>query len=189
MRCGSPSLWIGLCLLSRIAFADVHGQAMVRNKPASDVVIWLEAHDAPRKSRKKTAVLDQRNMTFVPHVLAVEVGTVVEFPNHDRVFHNVFSIHDGKKFDLGLYPVGASRKVKFDRAGLSRIYCNIHPNMGAYVMSVDSPYFAVSDKKGNFTLKDAPAGSYVYHVWRPGGEVTAGKASLRADEPFVVQVP
>ena len=92
-----------------------------------------------------------------PHVLAVRVGTVVEFPNNDRVFHNVFSFHDGKQFDLGLYPVGTMRRVTFDHPGLSRIFCNIHPNMGAHVMVVDTPYFTVSDDDGRFTIAGDPA--------------------------------
>ncbi len=103
---------------------------------------------APRRGTPREVVLDQRNLSFTPHVLAVQVGTTVKFPNDDRVFHNVFSFHDGHKFDLGLYPVGAVKQVPFDRPGLSRIFCNIHPKMAAYVMVVDTPYFAVSDQAG-----------------------------------------
>ena len=98
----------------------------------------------------------------------------MEFPNDDRVFHNVFSFHDGKRFDLGLYPVGAVKHVPFDQPGLSRIFCNIHPQMAAYVMVVDTPYFAVSDRDGPFRDSGVPAGSYTYHAWRPGGQILNG---------------
>ena len=108
---------------------------------------------------RRQIVLDQRNLQFSPHVLAVSVGTQVEMPNSDRVFHNVFSFHDGKRFDLGLYPVGTAKVVTFDRPGLSRIFCNIHPTMAAYVLAVDSAYLAVSDARGQFAMAPVPQGS------------------------------
>jgi plastocyanin len=186
MRTRLLSLIFILAVQTGIASADLRGKAMFHGKPIENAVIWLDAPNAPRKPQTEKIVLDQRDMHFMPHVLAVQVGSVVDFPNHDRVFHNVFSLRDGKKFDLGLYPVGASKKIKFDRAGLSRIFCNIHPNMAAYVMTVDSPYFAVSDKKGEFTIKGAPAGSYAYHAWRPGGPEIKEKANLSEGETFEV---
>ena len=128
-------------------------------------------------------MLDQRNLTFSPHVLAVRVGTTVEFPNRDRVFHNVFSFHDGKRFDLGMYPVGTVRHVTFGKPGLSRIFCNIHPNMAAYVMAVDSGYFAVSDASGRFVIAAVPPGTYTYHAWRPGGATLTGSAIVDGDTP------
>jgi plastocyanin len=149
----------------------LHGIARGANAPARDVVVWLEAPNAPRPNPRPDAprvVLDQRNLSFSPHVLVVRVGTTVDFPNNDRVFHNVFSFRDGKRFDLGMYPVGAMRRVLFDQTGLSRIFCNIHPNMAAYVMTVDSPYFARSDESGAFTIAAVPAGTHTYHAWRPG---------------------
>jgi hypothetical protein len=111
-------------------------------------------------------------------VLAVRVGTRVKFPNDDRVFHNVFSFHDGKTFDLGLYPVGAVEYVLFDRPGLSRIFCNIHPQMAAYIVAVNTPYFGLSDHAGRFAIPDVPAGSYAYHAWRPGGDLLNGQVDV-----------
>src|SRR5436305_635351 len=125
---------------------DLHGTARAGTRAAPNAVVWLNAPNAPRSSDRSRIVLDQRNLDFSPHVLAVRVGTTVEFPNNDRVFHNVFSFRDGKIFDLGMYPVGALKRVTFDRPGLSRIFCNIHPGMAASVMSVDSPYLAVGDE-------------------------------------------
>ncbi|MBI3910483.1 MAG: methylamine utilization protein [Armatimonadetes bacterium] len=169
--------------------SDVHGQALVGDKPTPDAVIWLDAPTAPKVAPRQRVVLDQRNLTFYPHVLAVSVGTTVDFPNSDRVFHNVFSFHDGRRFDLGLYPVGTSRKVKFDRPGLSKIFCNIHPNMAAYVMVVDTPYFAVSGRKGDFTLPSVPAGTYTYHAWRPGGATLSGSIVIQPGVPVEVRWP
>src|SRR5438132_5098067 len=141
--------WRGLPLLSVIwsvmvavsvmpavsaqAPADLHGTAMSGDRPVPDTVIWLDAPGAAHTASPPRAVLDQRNLSFSPKVLVVRAGTSVEFPNNDRVFHNVFSFRDGRRFDLGLYPVGSMKRVQFDRAGLSRIFCNIHPNMAAYV--------------------------------------------------------
>ena len=90
------------------------------------------------------------------------------------VFHNVFSFRDGKRFDLGMYPVGTMRRVTFDQPGVSRLFCNIHPNMAAYVVVVDTPYFAVADKSGAFTIPGVPPGSYSFGAWRPGGSPVSG---------------
>jgi len=157
---------------------DLRGTVRVAVHPEPDAVVWLEAPNGPPSPSGKPIVLDQRNFTFFPHVLAVRVGTTVDLPNNDRVFHNVFSFHDGKRFDLGLYPVGTSRQVRFDKPGVSRVFCNIHPNMAAYVKVVDSPYFAVSDRDGRFTISSVPQGTYTYHAWRPGREELTGSSAL-----------
>ena len=101
-------------------------------------------------------------------------------PNSDRVFHNVFSFHDGKRFDLGLYPVGTAKVVTFDKPGLSRIFCNIHPTMAAYLLVVDSGLLAVSDANGQFAIARVPQGSYTYRAWRPGDQTTTGTVAVRA---------
>jgi len=111
----------------------------------------------------------------------------VDFPNHDRVFHNVFSFRDGKRFDLGLYPVGAVKTIPFDQTGLSRVFCNIHPGMAAYIMVVDTPAFVVSDRSGKFVLTDVPAGTFTYHAWRPGGEILNGSIWVYAGAVLDVQ--
>ena len=162
---------------------DVQGLARVGGKPAANVVVWLEAPNAPRPPGAPKIVLDQRNLNFSPRVLAVRVGATVEFPNNDRVFHNVFSFIDGKRFDLGMYPVGTMRPVTFDRPGLSRIFCNIHPNMAAYVMAIDSPHFAVSDGSGAFRLPSVPVRRYRYHAWRPGTQELSGDWDAGATDP------
>ena len=157
--------------------SELDGTVQVAGKPLQHAVVWLEASDASPLPAQKV-VLDQRNLAFFPHVLAVRVGTTVEFPNNDRVFHNVFSFRDGKKFDLGMYPKGSAKRIAFDKPGLARLFCNIHPNMAAYVMAVDSPYFGVSNENGTFTIAGVPPGTYTYHAWRPGGQPLTGSITV-----------
>ncbi|HET6177062.1 MAG TPA: carboxypeptidase regulatory-like domain-containing protein [Candidatus Sulfotelmatobacter sp.] len=132
----------------------------------SDVVIWL----APRGSSATvspgpTPRLTQKNKQFLPHVLAITVGTQVEFPNQDPFFHDVFSIYRGKPFDLGLYESGATRKVRFSQPGVSFIFCNIHPEMSAAVVALTTPYFTVSAPDGNFQINHVPVGPYKLEIW------------------------
>jgi len=138
---------------------------------ASEIVVWLKPLEPPAKnqaadsSTQKKFQLVQHNKTFQPHVLVVPVGSVVDFPNHDPFFHNVFSLFDGKRFDLGLYEAGATNWVRFDRLGVSFLFCNIHPEMSAVVVAVDTPYYGLSDRKGNLTVQNVPDGKYELHVW------------------------
>jgi plastocyanin len=166
------------------------GVVSVGGRPRKDVVVWLPAVEGPgAPGRAARVVLDQRNLEFVPHVLAVPVGASVEMPNSDRVFHNVFSFRDGKRFDLGLYPAGTTRVVTFDRPGLSRIFCNIHPNMAAYVLAVDSERVAVTDADGRFSIPGVAPGGYLFHAWRPGGETISGSLTLDASRPVEIALP
>lgn len=165
---------------------DLHGIARAGGRATPNAVVWLEAPGLPGETAAGKVVLDQRNLSFSPHVLAVRVGTTVAFPNSDRVFHNVFSFRDGKRFDLGMYPVGALRHVTFDKPGLSRIFCNIHPNMAAYVVAVDTPYFAVSDGAGSFTIASVAPRSYTYHAWRAGAAELTGAWSAAGDRTLAV---
>jgi plastocyanin len=151
-------------------------------------VVWLDVPSGPAGGTAPEPVLDQRNLQFFPQVLVVRVGTTVKFPNTDRVFHNVFSFKDGKQFDLGVYPVGAVKHVRFDRPGVSRLFCNIHPKMAAYVVAVDSPYFAMSDERGAFSI-EAPAGTYTYHAWRAGGPVLNGSVTVGGATALDIQWP
>ncbi|MGA2810666.1 MAG: hypothetical protein ABSG16_04655 [Candidatus Acidiferrum sp.] len=137
-----------------------------------EVVIWLKPLEHPatrdagvRAAPAKRPVLVQKDKSFEPHLLVVEVGTSVDFPNRDPFFHNVFSLFDGKRFDLGLYEAGATNTVRFDRLGVSFLFCNIHPQMSAVVVAVDTPYFGKSDRAGHITITDVPEGRYELHVW------------------------
>jgi plastocyanin len=141
------------------------------DRPASSAssVVWLTPVVQPGgdavAAQPVHAVLRQKNKSFEPHLLVVTKGSSVDFPNLDPWFHNVFSLFNGKRFDLGLYEAGTSRTVHFDREGVSYIFCNIHPEMSAVVVVVSSPYFAVIGKGGEFSIPDTPPGKYMLHVW------------------------
>jgi hypothetical protein len=98
-------------------------------------------------------------------VLVVTVGSVVAFPNHDPFFHNVFSLFEGKRFDLGLYEAGSTRDVHFDKPGISYIFCNIHPEMSAVVIALDTPFYGISDSRGQVVIANVPSGKYTLRVW------------------------
>ncbi len=138
---------------------------------ASDVVVWLKPLDpavlttvrsTPAGPRPEVI---QKNKSFHPHLTVVHVGSVVDFPNRDPFFHNVFSLFDGKRFDLGLYEAGATNSVRFDHEGVSYLFCNIHPEMSAVVVAVDTPFYGVSDRAGNIAIPNLPDGKYELHVW------------------------
>jgi len=137
---------------------------------ASNVVVWLMPSSdpgsfAPAAPPVRYPQLVQRNKSFEPHVLVVQVGTTVQFPNKDPFFHNVFSLFDGKRFDLGLYEGGSTNSARFEREGISFLFCNIHPEMSAVVVAVPTPHFAVSDRSGRFTIPNVPEGRYLIRVW------------------------
>jgi plastocyanin len=170
------------------AIVPLHGVARVDGRPHANAVVWLQDGPAGGNSEARQPVMDQRTLQFYPQVLAVRVGTTVRFPNSDRVFHNVFSFRDGKRFDLGLYPIGAVKFVRFDQPGVSRLFCNIHPKMAAYIVAVDSPYFATTDAQGTFDI-DVPPGTYTYHAWRAGGDIITGKVTVTGDGPLGIDWP
>jgi len=144
-----------------------HDPNVRKHRDYSGVVVWLEslstAPTVPVASRH--AEMIQKNKTFSPHVLAITVGTRVDFPNYDPIFHNAFSNYDGQIFDIGLYPPGTSRSIAFRREGVVRVFCNIHPTMSAVIVVLRTPYFAVSDKMGTFEIADVPPGSYRVRVF------------------------
>jgi plastocyanin len=143
-------------------------------------VVYLES--APRGAFEDRepgrAILDQRNETFVPHVLAVTVGTVVDFPNSDKTFHNVFSLSRAKRFDLGRYAAGRSKSVRFDRPGLVRVFCDIHSHMNAFVLVLSHPFFDVTDGDGRFRIDNVPAGTYTVVGWYEGEPRTSRSVTV-----------
>jgi plastocyanin len=136
---------------------------------SSNVAAWLIPLDASAPSaaasNKAEALIIQKNKTFEPHVTVVQVGSSIAFPNEDPFFHNVFSLYNGKRFDLGLYEAGTTRTLRFDKLGVSYLFCNIHENMSAVVIAVDTPYYGVSDQSGAIKITDVPDGRYGFHVF------------------------
>jgi plastocyanin len=144
-------------------------------------VVYLET--APRGAFEQAepgrATMDQRNETFVPHVLAVNSGTVVDFPNSDRVYHNVFSLSKTRTFDLGRYAAGRSKPVRFDRSGIVRVFCEIHSHMNAFILVFNHPFYAVTDLEGRYRIDNVPPGNYNVIAWNEGQQ----------SEPKPVTVP
>jgi plastocyanin len=142
-----------------------------RKEAQPSAAIWLmplHPAGAPVPVPGRVYTLLQKNKQFSPHLLVVPVGSVVQFPNADPFFHNVFSLFDGRRFDLGLYEAGSTRTVTFSREGISYIFCNIHPGMSAVVIAVTTRYYAVEDIREHFRLQDVPPGDYTFHLWVQG---------------------
>ncbi len=136
-----------------------------RLRDARDVVVFLEKVDGKYPLPKEKPVMDQNNMVFVPHVLPLVVGTIVQFPNSDNVRHNVFSRSKTKKFNLGTYAAGVVREVTFDKLGIVNILCNVHTEMSAFIVILENPYFALTGPDGKFTIKNVPPGTYKNKAW------------------------
>jgi len=139
-----------------------NSNAVVYLTPLQRITPAPPVKNAPELRRYQ---LVQKNKRFIPHLLVVPVGAEVEFPNHDPFFHNVFSLFEGKRFDLGLYEAGATRTITFNRPGVSYIFCNIHPEMSAVVIVAKYPYYGVSNAAGEVTISAVPAGRYRLYIW------------------------
>ncbi len=148
--------------------------------PSPSVVYLLEAPAGTTEAAGERSVLDQRNETFVPHVLPVAVGTTVDFPNHDDLYHNVFSLSKARRFDLGRYPKGETESVRFDRAGVVRVFCEIHSHMNAFIVVLPHSFFAVTDEDGRYSIDAVPAGTYDVVWWRDGRTNVTRGVQVRA---------
>ncbi len=146
----------------RPGVAELGGRLPVAVPDARRGLVYLDS--APRSAfddrEPGRAVMDQRNETFVPRLLAVTTGTAVEFPNSDLTYHNVFSLSRARRFDLGRYAAGKSKAVRFDRPGIVRVFCDIHSHMSAFVVVFNHPYFRVTDVDGRYRIDNVPPGSY-----------------------------
>jgi plastocyanin len=147
--------------------------------PAAFWLTPLHANPSPAAVNDRTYTLLQKNKQFLPHLLIVPVGSVVHFPNADPFFHNVFSLFDGRRFDLGLYEAGTTKEVRFGREGISYIFCNIHPEMSAVVIALDTPYSSAGDAQGHFRIRGVPVDDYMLHVWIQGEDEAALKVLTR----------
>jgi hypothetical protein len=146
---------------------DVAGSVSVRGvRDSRDAVVYIDKIEGKRFAPPiQPVILDQKNLTFVPHVLPVLAGTRVAFPNSDEIRHNVFSPTPSSKFTLGTYASGESRYQVFEKPGTVTLLCNVHAEMSAYVIVVETPYFATTDKDGKFNIPNVPAGRYVLRAW------------------------
>ena len=190
---------VGLPSVARAAeasgFGIVKGTITIAGKPAPDTVVSIEglskeqiktqmSHTKPQKK-----IIDQRNLKFLPTVAAITVGETVDFPNNDKSWHNVYSKGGANDFDLGLYAPGKTRSKKFDKVGVSRILCNAHPNMEAFVVVKDHPFYSATDSRGNYEIKNVPLGKVRVEIWYPNLEVTSETVEIVRDgEVFALNV-
>ena len=156
----------GTSIQGSVTVIDSDGRPRDRH---DGVVVFLDelTWTAAAQPLPSPPLLRQVSKTFTPDVLAITVGTTVEFPNDDLTYHNVFSLSGTKPFDFGIYESGSSRSVTFDRAGLVKVYCNVHPQMVASILVLPNPHFAITDETGGFVLEDVPSGSATIRLWSP----------------------
>jgi plastocyanin len=175
------SIVLPLCLPNGVFAGAITGTVDVRGlrSPANVLVYIPKAPPLSIDLSGAKFIMDQRNLSFIPHVLVVPVGATVQFPNNDQVAHNVFSLSRTKSFNFGSYGPGQSKTVLFDKPGVVELRCDVHAEMSAYILVMGNPYWALTDEKGHFKipdseylaqhgikgLKDLPAGSYVVKTW------------------------
>ncbi len=142
-------------------------------------LVWVDDVPVQYPAPQEHAILSQKGMSFIPHVLPILVGTTVDFPNGDPFGHNVFSISAAKRFNLGLYPQGRVPTILFDKSGIVTVMCNVHPNMSAYIIVLNTPFFAVPERDGHFIIRNVPSGSRVVRCWSEDGKIREVKVTLR----------
>jgi len=146
----------------RVSLVDSQLPAVRKHQDNSGVVVWLEplGQSVEPVFTGHHATMEQKGKRFLPHILAIQTGTVVSFPNADPIFHSAFSNFNGQVFDLGLYAPGTNRSITFRRPGVVRIFCNIHPTMSALIVVLKHPWFAISNAEGTFSIPGVPPGTY-----------------------------
>jgi plastocyanin len=172
----------------RTAIARQQNHSHSLQNSSAEVVVWLTPErrigPLPAISPTQQYTLTQKDKQFIPHLLVVPAGSSVAFPNLDPFYHNVFSLFNGKRFDLGLYEAHTLRSVRFDREGVSYIFCNIHPEMGAVIIALSTPYYGVSTRDGTIVLHNIPPGNYRLNVWAENVSVERLNALSRLVEIF-----
>jgi plastocyanin len=173
----------------------IKGTITIGGKPATDAVISIDGLSKeqvkPQVSLTKPQkrIMDQRNMKFIPTVVAIGVGETVDFPNNDKSWHNVYSKGGANDFDLGLYAPGKTRSKKFGKTGVSRILCNAHPNMEGFIVVKDHPVFSITDSRGNYEIKNVPVGKVRVEIWYPGLDPKSESIEIvRAGEVYPLNV-
>lgn len=181
VACGAVLLMTGASLAG-----DIKGKVSVQGlKSAENIAVYVDAiPDKKFDPPSAKPLVDQTKMTFVPHVIAAQVGTTVEFLNSDPVGHNVYwpSISGNKKLahNLGTWPKGEKKSFQFNDVGVASLLCNVHPEMSGYIVVSPTPYFAVTDKSGNYEIKNVPPGKYTLKTWSEDGKVTTQAVEVGA---------
>jgi plastocyanin len=177
---------LALCLAGASQAGEIKGKVNVQGiKSAENIAVYVDAIPGKTfEAPKEHPVMDQHKMMFVPHVMAVQQGTTVEFLNSDAVGHNVYwpSISGNKKLahNMGTWPQGQRKPFQFNEPGVAALLCNVHPEMSGYIIVVPTPYFAVTDKEGNFEIKNVPAGKYTLKTWSEDGKPTTQEIEVGA---------
>ena len=192
-RCAATLLLILFVVFAGAALAgDIKGNVTAQGMRSPEgIVVYIDSIAGKTFTPpKEHAVMDQKKMTFIPHVLPVFKGTAVDFLNSDSVGHNVYwpSVGGNRKLthNLGTWPQGAVKSFTFDDVGVAPLLCNVHPEMSAYIFVAPTPYFAVTNAKGEYTIKDVPPGKYTLKTWSEQGKpveqpVEASGVAVTAD--------
>jgi len=151
-------------------------------------IVYLTSKEKLKGKPKSTPKIKQENLAFDPWLLPVYMGTKVDFPNMDLVFHNVFSYSKTKKFDLGRYGKGESKQVLFDKPGLVKVFCEIHKTMRAYVLVLETPFFTTTNKGGYFKITDVPDGEYTLHVWQENTEEYNTQVEIKNNKIIRIEI-
>ena len=168
-----------------IVSVNVKGKAKGDKK---GVVVYLENVPGTPPKPKNNAVIRQREKQFDPPLTIVVKGTTIDFPNEDKIFHNVFSVSRPARFDLGLYKSGTAKSVEMKRSGTVDVYCNIHPEMIAKVKVLDNAYYTITATDGKFEIQNVPAGEYPIVAWLPSGDEVKGTVVVKAGESADVKL-
>jgi len=186
------AIYLAALFLAGMAWAgDIKGKVAVQGiRSAENIAVYVDAipgkkFDAPAAH----ITIDQRKMTFVPRVEVVLAGTTVDFLNSDPVGHNVYwpSVSGNKKLahNLGTWPKGEKKGFQFNDQGVASLLCNVHPEMSGYVVVVATPYFAVTDKEGNFDIKNVPPGQYTLKTWSEDGKPVSQSVNVTGESVTV----
>ena len=157
----------GATLSGNVEITNSRDAAVRKHKDYTGVLLWIEraGQPAPALAAPKRVQMLQRDKRFTPHLIAIPLGSTVDFPNFDPIFHNAFSNFSGQPFDVGLYPPGKNRSVVFRTPGIVRVFCNIHPTMSAIIAVLASPWFVVTPASGKFEIEGVPPGEYELHIF------------------------
>jgi plastocyanin len=180
--------WAASSISGKITIVDTAGNAV---GDQSGTVIFLEGSTESARQQLRSAPspasvqkISHKGMNFSPRVIPLKTGSSVDFLNDDGIFHNAFSLSRSNPFDLGVYPQGTSKLVRFDKPGLVRVYCNLHPGMVSNVLALDNHFFAMTDATGQYSLSSAPVGSFVFRVWSERADPSEQSIEISTDTPL-----